>query len=139
MLAFRLWEPKKLLWAAGICMVLMLARENRDLYLEKSVISKGEAIEKMDTTVTKLNPKQKAQLEALHELRESSSKAAKVKRMERANKIMTGSYGEIYEFRTNSYLDTIIHYTYFLSGKYWNSCFWEWHFLRWGFWPVRNP
>jgi uncharacterized protein len=113
MLAFRFWEPKKLIWAAGICMVLMLARENRDLYLEKSVISKGEAIEQMDTTSIKLNPKQKEQLEAMLELRERSEKDAKIKRMEKSNKIMTGSYGEIYEFRTNSYLDTIIHYTYF--------------------------
>ncbi|MDX2046238.1 MAG: hypothetical protein SFU87_05600, partial [Chitinophagaceae bacterium] len=48
--AFRRMKPKHLLIAAGACLLLMTARENRDFYKEKSVIAKGEKIAAIDTT-----------------------------------------------------------------------------------------
>src|SRR6185503_16509979 len=75
--AFRRLAPKYLLIAAGVCLVLMTARENRDLYQRKSMISKGEAVAAIDTTKLKLTEKQHAQLSEMQELKERSTPEAK--------------------------------------------------------------
>ena len=113
MLVFRLWQPKKLLIAAGVCFLLMLARENRDLYLEKRTIARGEAVASMDTTITKLTAEQKEYFGAMQEIKEKSEPANRIKRMERGNRLMTGSYGNLYDYRTDAYLSQMIFYTYF--------------------------
>ena len=59
MFAFRNLPPKKLLIGAGLCFIFMLARENRDLYLDKKMIHRGEMIAAIDTTKTKLTLIQK--------------------------------------------------------------------------------
>lgn len=112
MLTFRLWSPRKLIIAAGVCFLFMLARENRDLYLYKRTIARGEAVEKLDTTVNKLTPRQYEYLSAMQEIRERSTKASKLKRMEKENMLMTGSYSDVYDTRTGHYLDNLIGYTY---------------------------
>ncbi len=63
---FRKLSPKALYIAAGICLLLMLARENRDLYADKATIHKGEAIAAIDTTATKLTLLQKKALEEMN-------------------------------------------------------------------------
>lgn len=60
---FRFWNSKQLLIAAAVCLLLMLARENRDLYLDKQTISRGETILKTDTAITKLTDTQKEYLD----------------------------------------------------------------------------
>ena len=65
MFAFRRLPPKLLLIGAGICLLLMLVRENRDFYQDKKVIRKGEIAASIDTTVNKLTPKQKDELGAM--------------------------------------------------------------------------
>ncbi len=111
--AFRWWSPKKLLVGAFVCFLLMLARENRDLYLDKRVIARGEQVEKIDTSVTKLTARQKEYLSALDELKEYSRTESKLKRIEKGNSRMRGTYPELYEFRTDQYLSNILNYTYF--------------------------
>ena len=59
MFAFRKLPAKTLLILAAVCLLLMMVRENRELYKEKSMISKGEAIAKLDTTKVKLTELQK--------------------------------------------------------------------------------
>ena len=113
MFVFRSWDPKKLLIAAGICFLLMLARENRNLYLDKRTISRGEAIERIDTTTTKLTPRQKEHLSNMQDLKERSQPERREKRMERRNRMMAGSHGDTYDWRTTHYLDNLIQYTYF--------------------------
>ena len=113
MFVFRLWEPKKLMIAAAICFVLMLARENRDLYLDKKMIAKGEAVEKIDTTITKLTDEQQVQLGDMQEFRDKCKPESRVKRMNRANHLMTGSYEEVYKQSTGVYLSHVLNYTYF--------------------------
>lgn len=113
MLVFRLWEPKKLLMAAGVCFLLMLARENRDLYLEKRTIARGEAVERIDTTVTKLTDEQKEYLVEIQVMKEKSEPSKRIKRMERGNRLMTGKYSNLYDYRTDAYLSAILMYTYF--------------------------
>lgn len=110
--AFRNLSPKKLLIAAFVCMLLMSARENRNLYLDKQTIAKGESIAAMDTTVNKLNLLQKEKIKNMEEFKEETSLPAMRKRFEKAKLIMHSGYSEIYTFRSNRYLDQIVNYTY---------------------------
>ena len=71
--AFRNVSPKKLLMAAGIVLLIATARDNRDLYIQKAIITKGEAIEKLDTNVTQLTEKQKEALAEMKGLKKENS------------------------------------------------------------------
>lgn len=52
--SFRKLKPAQLLFAAGVCLVLMTVRENLDFYRHKEIVYKGEAISHLDTTHVKL-------------------------------------------------------------------------------------
>ncbi len=111
---FRNLPAKKLLIAAGVCLLLMLARENRDLYNDKKVITRGEAVASLDTTTVKLTPKQKEQLTEMQEYKESSSPEKRAKKIKKNIRILTtGTYEEVYDFRTDRYLGHVIQYTFF--------------------------
>jgi len=99
--AFRRTNPKYLFIAAGICLLLMTARENRDLYRQKAVINKGERIAAIDTAQVKLTDKQKADFAAMQEIKERSDPENKKKKMERELAEVRGSYAELYEARSN--------------------------------------
>lgn len=113
MYVFRKLPPKKLLIGAGVCFLLMMARENRDLYQEKAVISKGEWVAAIDTTKTKLTEQQKEQLTAMTDMKERSTHEKKVKRMEKSIRKTTGSYAEVYEFRTAILEGMLLRFVYF--------------------------
>lgn len=113
MYVFRKLSPGKLMIGAGICLLLMMARENRDLYLEKAVITKGERIAAIDTTKTKLTEQQKEQLTAMTDFKERSTHEKKVKRMEKSIRKTTGSYAEAYEFRTAILENLLLRFVYF--------------------------
>jgi uncharacterized protein len=112
MVVFRKLSPRALLIGAAISFLLMLARENRDLYQDKKIISRGEIAAAIDTSKTKLTELQKEQIGAMTEFKESSTHEKKVKRMEKAIRKTTGSYAELYQFRSDRYLDTLIKYLY---------------------------
>jgi uncharacterized protein len=112
MVVFRKLPVKGLLIGAGISLLLMLGRENRDLYQDKKTISRGEIAAAIDTSKVKLTPKQKEQIGAMTDFKESSSHEKKVKRMERAIRNTTGNYEDLYEFRSTRYMDTLIKYLY---------------------------
>ena len=99
--AFRRVQPRYLLIAAGVCLLLSLARENRDLYKDKAMIAKGEKVAMIDTTRQKLTEKQKEELEAMQGFKERSSPEAKKKKLEKELKENRGSYAEVYEARSN--------------------------------------
>lgn len=98
--AFRRLSPKYLLIGAAVCLVLMTARENRDLYKKKDVITKGEIVAKIDTTKIKLTDIQKEQLGAFTEFKDKSKPEAKKKKMEKQEREIRGSYAELYEARS---------------------------------------
>lgn len=111
---FRNLSPKKLLIAAGVCLLLMLARENRDLYLDKKVITRGEVVAALDTTKVKLTPKQEDRLEAMQDMKKSSSPEKRLKRIEKNKLIVnSGTYEEVYEWRTNRYISHLVQYIFF--------------------------
>lgn len=75
--AFQRLSPKSLLIAACVCLVLQTARENRNLYLDKKTIGRGEAIAKLDTTIVKLTDLQKERLGAMTAFKEKTSPEGK--------------------------------------------------------------
>jgi uncharacterized protein len=109
---FRNWSPKALIIAAGVCVLFMLARENRDLYTRKATIAKGEAVAAIDTTKVKLTGLQKADLEEMKGFKERTEKEGKLKQFEKIKEKVTHSYASVYEYRTDNYLDHLIGYLY---------------------------
>ena len=111
--AFRKLTAKKLLICAGVCFLFMLARENRDFYVQKRTITRGEIAAAIDTSVTKLNPQQQEHLDAMKAFKDRVTPEKKIKRMEKSLREVRGSYEDVYEYRTNRYIDTLIPYLFF--------------------------
>ena len=112
MFAFRNLPPRRLLVGAAFCFIFMLARENRNLYLDKETIHRGELVAAIDTTKTKLSFVQKDQLAAMKDFKERNSVESKLKRMEKNIERTTTSYKILYEYRTNRYLDELVTYLF---------------------------
>ncbi len=98
---FRRMSVRALLIAAGVCMLLMTARENRELYKQKNKILKGEAIARLDTTKVKLTDEQQEILGAMNGMKEKSDTAALRKQMKRSEQKSLGSYAVLYEYLSN--------------------------------------
>jgi uncharacterized protein len=98
--AFRRLQPKYLIIAASIFLLMGTIVDNKNLYQRKSVIRKGELIAAIDTTTTKLTEKQKIQLGAMEEIKESSKPEVKKKKIKLEEDGMRGSVAEIYEIRS---------------------------------------
>jgi uncharacterized protein len=112
---FRRLPVKGLLIGAGICFLLMIGRETRDLYKEKAMISKGEKIAAIDTTKTKLTEQQKEDLGAMTDFKERSTREKKLKRVEKSIRKTTGSYADAYEYRGEIYMAFLVNYLYLSS------------------------
>ncbi len=114
MFTFRNLSPKSLLIAAAFCLLLMLARENRDLYKDKKMIARGETVAALDTTRTKLSPKQTEEVAAMKAFKDRHSVEKRRERIQ-TNLRKTGQsdYETLYEFRTNNYLNSLVHYMFF--------------------------
>lgn len=95
---FRRLPVKGLLIAAAVCLLLMTARENRDLYKQRDMIQKGELVAKLDTTKVKLTDVQKEELGAMTGFKEKSDTASLKKEMKRNIEKSTGSYGVLYNY-----------------------------------------
>lgn len=113
MVAFRKLPAKSLLVGAAVCFLFMLARENRDFYQAKKIIYRGEAVAATDTTITKLTDRQKEELSAMQGFRERNTKEKKIKRMETSVREINGSYEDVYENRTNRYIEDLVPYLFF--------------------------
>ncbi|MGB2703700.1 MAG: hypothetical protein WBC81_08540, partial [Chitinophagaceae bacterium] len=113
MFTFRRLSPKALIIGAVLSLLLMTARENVDAYRDRKVISKGEMIAKMDTTVTKLTDQQKADLSAMTEFKEKASADGKKKKMEKSLSAVRGGYGGFYEYQSERSFRGEINYLYF--------------------------
>ncbi|MGB3008590.1 MAG: DUF418 domain-containing protein [Chitinophagaceae bacterium] len=110
---FRRLSVKKLLIAAGVCLLLMTARENKDLFQQQSKIHKGELVTKIDTTKVKLTDIQKEQLGAMTSMKEKADTAGLKKEMKRNIEKATGSYGELYNYISNISAMLEFNYTYY--------------------------
>lgn len=115
MFAFRRMSPKGLLIAAFICLLLQTVRENVDVYRDKKVITKGELIAKIDTTVTKLTDQQKEELGAMTGFKEKSTQKEKLKKMEKSTKSVRGDYFGFYEYQSERSFRTEVFYLYYMA------------------------
>ncbi|HEV7330254.1 MAG TPA: DUF418 domain-containing protein [Flavisolibacter sp.] len=115
--AFRRLSPKPLLMAAAACLVLQTARENVDLYRDKSTIRTGEAISRIDTTRTPLTAFQKDRLEEYQGLKKQTSPEAMKERMERNLRDVQGPYARLYanhsEVSMQGETTAIFHFLFF--------------------------
>lgn len=114
MVAFRNLSAKKLLFGAAICLAFMTIRTNVDLYNNKKLISRGESIAALDTTVKKLNEIQKADLNAMLAFKESATREAKLKKRELViQKVQEFDYDRLQEQMTTHYTGNLVQYLYF--------------------------
>ncbi|HEX7846132.1 MAG TPA: DUF418 domain-containing protein [Chitinophagaceae bacterium] len=113
MFAFRNLPPKKLLIGAGLCFVFMMATENRNLYQDKEIIHLGEKVAAIDTTKTKLTLIQKEQLSAMEGFKSRNTTESKLKSTQKSMEKNTGSYHDLYKYRTDRYLSQLVTYLYF--------------------------
>jgi uncharacterized protein len=113
MFVFRNWSPKKLIAGAAVCMLLMIGRENKNLYEDKNIIQRGEAIAAIDTSSVRLTILQKEELNNMLDFKERASLEKKKQRAEKAITKMTSEYRWVYQYRTARYLDSFINYFYF--------------------------
>jgi uncharacterized protein len=100
--AFRRLSSKHLLLAAFICMMLQLTRENVNLYRDKAIISKGEAVMLIDTTKTPLTWMQKDELAAMQKLKEENTRESKLKKAEADIRAVQTSYATLYQHMSES-------------------------------------
>jgi uncharacterized protein len=114
--AFRRASPAFLLGAALFSLVMVTARENRDLYLRKDKIAKGEIVAALDTTKIKLTDTQKDELAAMTGMREKNSLQGRKKQLEKDNKAMQGTFGETYAANSDISvrMETTLAYYYFI-------------------------
>lgn len=110
---FRRLSAKALLLAAVVCLALMTTRENVDLFRQQKMISKGEAIAKMDTTKLKLNDQQKDELGAMTGFKEETSLEGQKKEMNKNLRQVRGSYSEVYENISKISARLEFYYTYY--------------------------
>lgn len=69
---FRRLSAKALIVAGAVCMLLMIARQNVDLFRSKAIITKGETAAAYDTSFVKLDEEQKAAINAMTAFKKSS-------------------------------------------------------------------
>lgn len=108
---FRDQSSKRLLMFAGICALLMIARDNRVLFKEKALVQKGEAVGRIDTLHTKLTIEQAEDLKAYQEMVASASRESQMEEVAKDIRKMKGSFGTVYQHRTDNYVSGFVHYT----------------------------
>jgi uncharacterized protein len=112
--AFRELTPKSLLVAAGICLILMTARENVDLYRQKAVIIRGETVARIDTAKVKLTEQQQDELAAMKDLRDKWDTAGMKKEAAKNLRQVRGDYPTLYQNISNETMtiETLSAYTW---------------------------
>jgi len=104
---------KTLLALSFVSLVLMTVRDNKNLYDNKNIISKGEAVSRIDTTVSKLTALQRDELDEMTGFREKSSQESKLKIAEKEIMYMTGNYASVYKAQSEKSAHVHMYYVYF--------------------------
>jgi uncharacterized protein len=115
---FRNLSPKKLLLAAGIVLLIATARDNRDLYIQKALITNGESIAKLDTNITKLTENQKYALGDMKGFKEASSIESQQQIYNKNKRQTSGNYSEIYNNLSERAMNLEFYFSYFKIWDY---------------------
>ncbi|TMI84589.1 MAG: DUF418 domain-containing protein [Bacteroidetes bacterium] len=113
---FRNLSPKNLLWIAFALLLIGTYRENSDLYHSKKIISKGLAVQALDTTKVKLTDQQKEDLGKFTSFKEGNSKEGMAKAATKEVKRIKGqSYLSIFRnyLGVNMMIESIAFYKFF--------------------------
>ena len=116
--AFRNLSPKKLMIAAGIVLMIATARDNRDLYIQKAIVTKGEAIEKLDPTVIKLTEKQKDAFAEMKSFKEVNSLLTQQQLYEKNLRQTSGNFKEVYNNLSDRAMNLEFYFGYFKIWDY---------------------
>lgn len=116
--AFRNLSPKKLMIAAGIVLMIATARDNRDLYIQKAIVTKGEAIEKSYTTVIKLTEKQKDAFAEMKSFKEANSLPTQQQLYEKNLRQTSGNFKEVYNNLSDRAMNLEFYFGYFKIWDY---------------------
>jgi uncharacterized protein len=118
--AFRRASPPFLIGAALFSLVMLTARENRQLYSRKDKIDKGEIVAALDTTKIKLTDTQKEELAAMKGMREKNSLEGRKKQLEKDNQAMRGTLSETYAANSeiSVRMETTLAYYYFIWDSF---------------------
>ncbi|MEO6734656.1 MAG: DUF418 domain-containing protein [Ferruginibacter sp.] len=113
--AFIRLSPKKLFIAAFICFLLSIARENKNLYHDKSIINDGETVALLDTTTLKLNSAQYESLKKMQAFKNENSHEEKKKEFDKQVTMTRGGFWDIYKIQSEEGVasQTIGFYSFF--------------------------
>lgn len=110
---FRKMSPRSLLTAAGVCLLIMVARENLDLSRNKKIINRGEEVAKLDTTITKLTNEQKQQLDGMIAFKKRSTIESRKKLTELSLSMIRGSYSNLYKYQVERGMNFFLYLAYY--------------------------
>lgn len=111
--AFRRLPPKKLLVAAGICLLINTAFDNVHLYDRKLTILRGELAAKVDTNTTKLTVFQQEALSSMKSLKESSTQKSKLEKVEKENTAMRSHWPVLWDYQSDKTVRVELEMTYY--------------------------
>ena len=116
MFAFFRLSPKSLIIGALLSFLFVTIRNNRDLYLNKELIAKGERVARIDTIKTKLTPRQKDDLDAMAALKERSGHKARLKKSGEEIRAIQGNYHMLSSYQGKKSLHVELYYSFLLTG-----------------------
>lgn len=100
---FRNLSPKNLLWIAFFVLAIATYRQNSDLYHDKGIIAKGEAVAVLDAKKQPLTDQQKEDLAAYKGLKDKASASGILKEAQKDEKKIKGqSYLSIFRYFTDT-------------------------------------
>jgi uncharacterized protein len=118
LVAFRSLPPKKLIIASMVCLLLLMARSNIDLYRNKKDVLAGEQIAAMDTTKVKLTGHQKEMLSEMKSIKSTSNPELKKWKIENEIAKYRSGYATLYDFQSDRSLSAEtygMHYFHFFD------------------------
>ena len=110
---FRNKSSKTLLIGAGVCLLLMGVRENVDLIRNKNIITKGEAVSRLDTSSVKLTREQITDLNAMKAFENRTSLENRKKIAENSLYQVSSGYSNLYKYQTSRGMDIFMYLAYY--------------------------
>jgi uncharacterized protein len=93
-------SSKKLFVAALVCFLLSIARENKNLYYDKSIIAAGERAASIDSNSQSLSDAEHEALGKMEAFKQENSAKAKKKNFEKTVVMTRGSFRDMYKIQS---------------------------------------
>ena len=114
---FRNWQPRKLFWAVLLLLALGTYRENRMLFDNKDVITKGQIAEKMETKKEKLTDDQQENLKKWQGFKEENTSEGMMKKaMAETKKVQEKRHSYVSMVKYYRDINMMIESVFFYNG-----------------------